>query len=269
MLAELAEADAPPEIASIYAEMRHTTGAPMVALIWRHLATMPGVLAEVWRGLGPLYRSGRLQDAAWRAAAVNVQAAPADVGRARLIAAGLDDSGIAAFERVLEAYNRVNPVNFIAVRALLHAMRGSAAGGHVNAMPPWTPPDPVGALPAMAPISAIAGEPRRLIDALSSNPGQDRSTVVPTLYRHLTDWPTLIPLVHEALIERFQSGEIAHEIRRVADAIDGEAQRLASMLPPLDQLKARPEVMAVLDRFSLIIPEMIVVGLLLQRGVKA
>ena len=110
MLAELAEADAPPEIASIYAEMRHTTGAPMVALIWRHLATMPGVLAEVWRGLGPLYRSGRLQDAAWRAAAVNVQAAPADVGRARLIAAGLNDAGIAAFERVLEAYNRVNPV---------------------------------------------------------------------------------------------------------------------------------------------------------------
>ena len=43
-LPEVAERDAPPEIAAIYDEMRRFTRLPLVNLIYRHLASMPGAL---------------------------------------------------------------------------------------------------------------------------------------------------------------------------------------------------------------------------------
>ena len=266
-LSELAEAGAPSAIASIYAEMRERTAAPMVALIWRHLATMPGVLEEIWSGFRGIASAGLLQETAWSTSAAAVDAPPADVSRARLNSAGLDDDAIAGFGRALDAYNRVNPINFLMVRMLVHHL-DAAPRTTEPAIPAiwWQPPPPVGPLPPMVPIAALAGEPRRMIDALSCDPAQDRSTLVPTLYRHLTGHPALIPLVHGALIDRFRSGEIGREVASVSAALDAEAQRLAWYLPRLEALRARPEVRATLDRFSRLIPELVVVGLLLRRG---
>jgi len=67
-LPELAERDASGETAAIYAEIRRLGGVPMVALIFRHLATLPGALEWMWAALGPSWRSGELQEAAWRIA---------------------------------------------------------------------------------------------------------------------------------------------------------------------------------------------------------
>lgn len=43
VLSESSEADAPSQIRAIYEEIRELCGAPMVALIFRHLAAHPSV----------------------------------------------------------------------------------------------------------------------------------------------------------------------------------------------------------------------------------
>ena len=266
-LPELAEADAPPEIAAIYAQMRERAAAPMVALIWRHLATHPGILEEVWAGLRGIAAAGLLQETAWRTSAAAVTAPPADVTRAKLRAAGLSADQIDGYTRVLDAYNRVNPINFVMVRMLIHRL--DAPPTTPAAILPaihWQSPEPVGSLPPIVPVAALAGEPRRMIDALSSDPAQDRSTMVPTLYRHLTGHAAPIPLIHGALIARFASGEVDREAQRVSSALDAEARRLATHLPYPKLLATRADVRATLDRFTRLIPEMVVVGLLLRRG---
>ena len=67
-LAELAEREATGEKAKIYEEMRRLGGVPMVALIFRHLATLPGAVEWMWTAIGPAWRTGQLQEAAWQVA---------------------------------------------------------------------------------------------------------------------------------------------------------------------------------------------------------
>ena len=67
-LTELSERDARGDTAAIYAEMKRLGGVPMVALIFRHLATLPGALEWTWGAIGPAWRDGRLQEAAWKIA---------------------------------------------------------------------------------------------------------------------------------------------------------------------------------------------------------
>src|SRR5271169_2727923 len=67
-LLEVSEADAPESVQEIYRDIRRLSGVPMVALIFRHIATYPEILEEVWTSIGPLFRVGRSQDAAWRIA---------------------------------------------------------------------------------------------------------------------------------------------------------------------------------------------------------
>lgn len=260
-LPEIAERDATPEITRIYHEIRTLSGVPMVALIWRHLATVPGVLPAVWDVLGPLFRNGTVQKAAWSAAATSAEPAV-------LSLAGLSDPDRAAFRRVLDAYNRANPVNFVAVRVLLHASNGARAAGTAVAPAPGTfvPPQPIGDLPPMVPPADIPADLRKLIDGLSTDSRVDRGRVVPSLYRHLIGWPRLLREIHGVLHPRVISGELAGVVKGVAAGMDAEARSLAAGLPRVAVLEDHPAVRETLDRFSLLIPEMVAIGLLLSRG---
>src|ERR1700733_14799226 len=48
MLAEITEAEAVGEVATIYRRIKEVQGSPVVNLIWRHLATIEGALAWAW-----------------------------------------------------------------------------------------------------------------------------------------------------------------------------------------------------------------------------
>src|SRR6187401_2135555 len=68
LLQELPEAHATGELRRIYAEIRSLSGVPIVALSYRHLATIPGALEWAWALLEPAMRAGAVQEAAWRLA---------------------------------------------------------------------------------------------------------------------------------------------------------------------------------------------------------
>src|SRR5207249_2369114 len=82
-LAEISERAATGEIAAIYAELRATLGVPLVNLVFRHMATVPGCLEWAWRCLAPLYRGEAIHRAganmAAMARAIQVSAKPAKI----------------------------------------------------------------------------------------------------------------------------------------------------------------------------------------------
>lgn len=267
-LPELAEADAPQEIQAIYREISGLSGIPLPALIWRHLATHDGVLDEAWTAVRPLYASGIIQEAAWQVAARALQGETSVVSRAKLREVRLAPEVEAAYERVLHSYNRSNPINAIAIRLLLAGMApGAPQHGVPVATSLWTPPSPIEGLPPMAPVAEIRVVERQQINRLAAEPSIDRSRVVPSLYRHLVEWPALIRLIHNDLEPRIRSGELPALLARVTAALDAEIARLEPHIPALPRLAAMPGLGAVMAQFSGgLIPEMIVIGHLLRNG---
>ena len=62
----VSEAEARGDGARLFDDIRQVLGVPVVNLIFRHLATLPGGLAGSWGALRPLYASGQVADAADR-----------------------------------------------------------------------------------------------------------------------------------------------------------------------------------------------------------
>lgn len=265
-LPELAEADAPPAIRAIYADIRRLGAVPMVALIWRHLATLPGVIEACWESVGPRFREGRVQEAAWAVARATALPPLPVLRPAALTLIGIGPAERATVATVLDAYNRANPVNLMAVRAILARLGSTAPAQSLPAAPAWSPPDAIAALPLMTPPEKISPAIRAALAELSAVKQDPATMAVPSLYRHLTDWPAFIGLIHAVLHPGFEDGRIPAAVADVRGRITAEADRLAATMAPIGKPAHRPEVAAAIDRFSGLIPEMIVVGGMLRRA---
>jgi hypothetical protein len=154
-LPEVSEAIAPESVQAIYRDIRRLSGVPMVALIFRHIATYPEILEEVWMSIGPLFRGGRIPDAAWRIAKLVSLAEPLP----RLEPDTRDVLGLAGddLERIqntLDAYNRANPVNLLALLSLLARVQSDAPAVAPQERDDWQPPP---AIPGPLPTN---GRPR-------------------------------------------------------------------------------------------------------------
>lgn len=265
-LAELAEAEAPPPVRAIYAEIRRLSGVPMAALIFRHLATMPGVLEEVWGALGPLLATGIVQDPAWRLAREAALPETPPIAAVALAAVGVGHTELTAVVRVVDAYNRANPVNHLGLLTLAARARdGGSGSAEPLAARVWSPPQPIGDLPPMTPPGAI---PAHILSLLASLSGGTDATLaaVPSLYRHLVGWPGLLALIHVVLAPRVADGSIARAIADLAGRAEAQAAGLARHMPALPLLASHPEAQAAIRRFSGLIPQMVVIGGMLARA---
>ena len=61
----ITEKDATGEVAELYADIRQTLGVPLVNLIWRNLATIPGALAWAWLSVKPVFENGQSRTRIW------------------------------------------------------------------------------------------------------------------------------------------------------------------------------------------------------------
>ena len=102
-LPELGEREATGEKAAVYGEMKRLGAVPMVALIFRHLATLPGALEWTWAAIGPAWKSGRLQEEAWRIARSAPLEPLAPIPREALAPLGVDAAGLREIRVVLDA----------------------------------------------------------------------------------------------------------------------------------------------------------------------
>lgn len=269
LLPELPEARASGAARRIYGEIRRLSGVPMVALIYRHLATIPGALEWSWALLEPLLRSGALQRQAWALAAqARVDAVPP--APAALQAAGLGAEDRRAIGVVLAAYNRANPVNILALRCIaLHLAGGMAVAGPPEPVP-WEPPPAPGPLPPMIDPQAMTPDVRALAMLLTDRgPTATPSTLWPSLYRHLAHWPAFLAHASELVVPRFAAIDRAAALLRTQ--AESAARELAArtVAPPDIEPPAaaqRERLQAAITQFTGRIPEMVVIGKLLQEA---
>ncbi len=263
-LAELSEREATGEMAAIYAEMKRLGGVPMVALIFRHLATIPGALEWTWAAIGPAWRAGTLQEAAWRIAREAPMAPLASISREALVALGVDDAGLDEIRVVVEAYNLANPENMLSILCVLRLL-GGARGVEPLASHAWTPPPAPGPLVPMTDVKTMPHEVAALLDLVAAPGDAGGPRVVQSLYRHFGHRPAFLALVVTLLRQRFDDGSIDRSVASIVTSMNAAADSIARTLsaPPAPD----PAIRAVGERFSsAVIPQMIVVGSLLARA---
>lgn len=269
-LPELSEDRATGSTKEIYEQIKRLCGVPMVALIYRHLATLPGALEWAWSAIGPAMASGRLQEAAWRVARETRPEPMAAFLRPALEALGIDDQGLREIRAVVEAYNRANPVNLLAVRCLARLIEGANSKDTLAwaAQPAeWTPPPPLGPLIPMVDLAAMPEPVAQLLFAVASRGAQADIRVVPSLYRHFGNRPGFLALLVTLLLPRFEDGSISRSVRAIRASMDAPASELArGMIAPPAPDRG---IGAALERFGRGIPEMITVGRLLEGALPA
>jgi hypothetical protein len=257
---EITETEAPDNIREIYTDIRACLGAPMVNLVYRHMATIPGCLEWAWGTLRPLFASGMIPELATRIRRdVNF---PTTVPIARAALAGMDQAAIAA---TLDGYNHANPMNLIA----LEVLRLSLAHGPEGTVPNSETPLPAEApkLPAMVDPASADAEIARLLNILARQGTGVDGGVVPSLYRHLAHWPDLLTLVARStddLLERVDFVELCSTLESRATEAAGSLPRPDPGLPAPDKAQARG-LMELIGFFPPAICRMIVIGAWLRR----
>jgi hypothetical protein len=191
------------------------------------------------------------------------------IPRAALSAAGIGADDERAIAAVLDAYNRANPVNLMAVRCLALHLAGSVEPSPVAAaLPQWQPPSPPQPLPPMIDPQAMTSAVRELA-LLLTNRGANGApaTLWPSLYRHLAHWPAFLGYASVLIPPQFPAIDTA--ATRLRQQIDAAAVELASRttvprdVPPPAAEQGIP-LRAAIDQFSGRIPEMVVIGNVLR-----
>ena len=275
-LAEVAENEAAGAVREIYDAIRRTTAAPLVPLIYRHLATFPDGLEWAWRIIRPFMDTGELPARAERVRE-GVPTASSDLfGAGALHRAGLTEEALRGIANVLDTYNRTNPINIVAVTVLLDALAEPGPGGRPPVRPSAPPKSPhfarLASLPPMTDVAALGPELAGLAASLADLGSREGAAIMPSIYRHLANWPPFLRLIPEALGPRYQSGELERAAAEVRSRAGVEA---AAMLDRTDTTPPREErleaasgraIAGSLDAFVARIPEMIVVGTMLRRA---
>jgi hypothetical protein len=267
-LPEMHENEATPEIAAIYAGLREAIGVPIVNLIWRHFATLPGVLPWAWETARGAIGSATVAEGRARMASLVREAGGPGLSAVGPALAALPSAERARVADVVRVYNRGNGVNLqvlSAVRRLIAS--GPPAEGRARPEPGGAPHAPVvGSVPPMPRMEEMPEAARAEVSALAALHGAPEA-VVPSLYRHLALWPDLLPPLRQALAPRFAEGRIASLREGLLGVAEASAAALLPRLAPPGPFPAehRDAVLRVLAVFpGQVIADMTGIGLMLE-----
>lgn len=248
----ISEADATGEIAALYADIRQTLGVPLVNLIWRNLATIPGALDWAWTTLKPVYEDGSIQAEA-RALRIG-QSLPevAVLSPSALSDAGLSVADLTTIETILDSYERSNPLNLVAIGALLVLLQGK-----FDDAPATTPADRVaeppvaGGLPSLLSLDEMVTETAELARAVNALGARGRTHIMVSMPRHLAHWPAYLDLYRSVIAPLDDDGRLAASIDAVIADGRSRGALLASRLAnrPEPQGEARAATIATLEDF--------------------
>jgi hypothetical protein len=251
-LAEVPEAEADGEVASLYDDIRRVAGVSTVPLVYRALAVEPAVLEAIWTDLAPNLADAEVRE---RAAALGHSGPrPADPTP---VALPLDREQVAT---TLAIFDRVNTLNAVGLTALL-----GGVDGLVYAERPAGAADPLaGGLP-MADLTRLGDETLALLERMSRPvTGGGDPVVVPSLYRYFAHEHASLEMLWDALqpvVEGRTFAPAAAGVRADAGAI---ATSLPYRIRRLDSEPAR----SIVERFLVTIPAMIVVTALIRSALR-
>jgi hypothetical protein len=245
----ITEADATGEIAAIYRDIRAILGVPVVNLIWRYLATMPGALPWTWDAVRPLYVSGAVANAAANLRQSLVLPPQPAWPVAVLEAAGLDAGARSGIGQVLSSYDRSNAMNLVALAALRAKADGDTDAAPLQAVDPGV--EIAGELPFLVAIDQMPPATADTVRALNAM-GDPDQRVLASMYRHLSHWPPFLALVWSRLAPLDADGTIDRMIAQNLEIAHGISRQLAHQMPkPTTALSppVKADAEAALDLF--------------------
>lgn len=258
---------------TIYQTISRLTGVDRPALVFRTIAATPGALAWCWRRIGPLYEHGLVQQAGWRIGPALHLPPGLVISQDALDLANINHDDKLKIVKALEAYNRVNPCNLIAIGVLIQSLNTAKAtccsADILTAQKNWTPPEPILPVTTMVEPENMSHSISRLITQISlDQPAYDQPALVPSLYRHLANVPAFLALASVLLRPLLLQGQLNALVIQVREQALLESQHLFGMLTaPVDDAPVNAEnLKGLCERFSWKIPEMIVVGEILRRA---
>ena len=265
-IAEIRENEAPQEIALLYEDMRRCMRLPVVNLVYRHLATMPGALHWVWGAVRPALLSGEVDDALDLLKRKLPLTEPAPLNPELL--AEFNSADWLAIRRVLDAYNRGNGLNLIVLTTVRLALRRPEPVRPRAVFSGEPPTDAVPPLPPLLKIGDLDAETTSVVRDIARLHGGGPG-IVPSIYLHLAHWPRFLVAVCDRIRPDLQSGTL-NRMREAAIALARDAaERLLPLVAPTAPPPAQDldRITAILEHFtSRVIPEMLPVGLEIEKA---
>ena len=272
-LPEIKEDAAEDRIAALYDDIRVVIGVPMVNLIFRNMATVPGCLDWAWTVIRPLYVHGEIPAAADSLTESVLPGKSADLA-APIAAEGLSRADIDEIGRVLVSYGRANPMNAVGLNVIDLALDRSPRKNPTGTADPLSdnqlrkPEGMADLLPMIDPASA----PERTRNALNRLAIQIHGSdtgVIPSLYRHFGAWPTFLEALEEALAPALSDG-IEAAAQSMLKNSRAAARALYGTLPlpdmPFPDEHATATLKHLIAQFPPNICRMTVLATLLRRG---
>jgi hypothetical protein len=221
----ISEAEATGRTAEIFADIREVMHIPLITSIWRTLADIEDGLEATWAATRPIYETGQ-PDAALQALKARSEfPVPGPLSADTLGSAGLLVEDRPAFSAVINAYNRSNGMNLIALNALVVEPSGQASSYALTSPDPWPELRPLLEKEEIAPEAWALLERVKLLGAVNDNPS------IATLWRHLAHWPGLLSLVIESYEPMQQEGAIAEAIEGLMQSVLVEAAGISHFKP--------------------------------------
>ncbi len=219
----ISEAEATGEIAMIFADIRETMQLPLLTSIWRTLVAIPGGLPAAWAAAKPLFETGQPAAVLLQFREQALLPIPEALVPGQLACAGVLAQDLPAIRSVIDAYNRSNGLNLMALTGLISAPSGA---------PPRRPiPPPLPSWPELPPLLAetdMTVDTWTLIQHINRFGAKTAVSGLATLWRHLAQWPGLLALVHAGFAPLEQDGTIKgsvlHTLQFVQSAGTGIAQ---------------------------------------------
>jgi hypothetical protein len=271
VLPEIRQEDASVVIDRIYSDIKRASGTPLVNLIYRHLATIPGGLEWVWGCIRMNWGYDGLLRAAAAMPVANVTIIlPTSLWRI----VGLSDSDLTGIRSLVAHYNLTNAANIIGITALAHVARNPACCSN-DAMPDWMEVPsgaPIAAIPSVPKLDALAPDIRSLVYFVNGLGEEGQPTMVASLFRHLALWPSSLAVTTALMASLAQSGELTRlrqETIRAAERIAGELISSPGVGFPPPPEATREALLRALDLFrTTLIAKMLPVGQILSLALK-
>ncbi len=222
----ISEAEATGETAVLFADIRRTMQIPLVTSIWRALAGVEGGLRAVWAAAKPLYASGQPDAALCRVLERAVLPVPEPLVPGQLDRAGVPADDLPAIRALLDAYNRSNGLNLMALASLVATPAGRPAN---HPVPP--PPSRWPTLPPLLAQADMAADTWTLLHHLNRFGATPDEPGLATLWRHLAHWPGLLAVIHAGLAPLQKDGTIQRSIRQLLAGAQAEGASLARLRP--------------------------------------
>ena len=249
------EDDATGETAAIFADLRATLGVPLVNLIWRHLATMPGMLAWTWSVVKPMHALPALHRAAEA-----LRAGITLPDGIRQPGAVFDAAGVTLDDRhsihaMLLDYGTANAVNLLSLLLVQAVLAGDVPGGRpaTNSVRQEAAATAPRRLPSLPGPDDLSPSLRSLVLDLDQFGRTEATDAVASLYRHLAHWPGFLAVAHAALSTPHQTGLLRAEHERTrAHATVLMRDRLLpwAAIPPAPPESGRAEAQAGIQIFT-------------------